>query len=109
MDDDIRDDEEDEFRDWVIEWIGADVSILGPGQLEIRLRRFGARKVQRLEGSAEELGLEEDEGLFTMIFFLTKPSRIILLFQSGSWEPSEASGGSIHQPRSTRLSRGYNA
>jgi len=69
MDDDIRDDDEDEFRDWVIERIGADVSIWGPGQLEIRLRRFDARTVQRLEGSAEELGLEEDAGLFTQTIF----------------------------------------
>ena len=69
MDSEIPDDEEDEFRDWVIEWIGADVSILGPGQLEIRLRRFDARKVQKLEGTAEELGLEEEEGLFSKKIF----------------------------------------
>ena len=71
MDCDIPHDEEDRFRDWVIEWIGADVCILGPGPLEIRLRRFDAQKVRRLEGSAEELGLElgEGEGFFTQKVF----------------------------------------
>jgi hypothetical protein len=71
MNGEIPDYEEAEFREWVIEWIGADVSILGPGQLEIRLRRFDVRKIQRLEGSAEELGLEleEGEGLFHQTVF----------------------------------------
>ena len=73
MDSGIQEDEDEIIRNWVIERIGADASILGPGQLEIRLRRFDARKVQRLEGSAEELGLELEEG---EEFFTQKVFRI---------------------------------